>query len=56
MSEEDIQYIIMLNTGNKVSIVDAEGNRIFLSVGIGEVVYYEGMYYRGKLEVNLVGE
>jgi len=56
MTESDIQYVIRLNIGTNPTIRDEEGNRISLTVGIGEEVHYEGVYYKGKVKVNLAGK
>ncbi len=56
MVHAGIRFVIRLNTGNKVTILDEEGNKISLSVGIGEKVTYRGVYYKGEIEVNLAGE
>ena len=39
IAESDIQYAIRLNTGNNPTILDEEGNKISLTVGIGEEVH-----------------
>jgi len=56
MAESDTQYAIRLNTGNRPTIRDEEGNKISLTVNIGEEVHYEGVYYKGKVKVNLAGK
>ena len=56
IAESDIRYAIRLNTGNNPTIRDEEGNKISLTVGIGEEVHYEGVYYKGKVKVNLAGK
>ena len=56
MSEANIRYVIRLNTGNRVTILDEEGNKISLTVSIGQEVHYEGVYYKGKVKVNIAGK
>jgi len=56
MAESDIQYAIRLKTGNNPTIVDESGKKISLTVGYGEEVHYEGVYYKGKVKVNLAGK
>jgi hypothetical protein len=56
IAETDIQYVIRLKTGNNPTILDEEGHKISLTVGIGEEVHYEGVYYKGKVKVNLAGK
>jgi len=56
VAESEIRYAIRLKTGNNPTILDEDGNRISLTVGIGEEVYYEGVYYKGKVKVNLAGK
>ncbi|MHC4753243.1 MAG: transposase [Planctomycetota bacterium] len=56
IAESDMQYAIRLKTGNNPGILDEEGNKISLTVGIGEEVHYEGVYYKGKVKVNLAGK
>ncbi len=54
MAESGIQYVIRLDTGNKPNMVTESGKKISLTVGYGEEVHYEGVYYKGK--VNLAGK
>ena len=51
-----MRYAIRLKTGNLPTIVNEEGEKISLTVGIGEEVHYEGVYYKGKVKVNLAGK
>jgi hypothetical protein len=54
--EEGVRYVIRLNTGNRATITDGEGNRILLSLSPGEKVFYKGVFYKGKVRGNLAGE
>lgn len=52
----DMNYVVRLNTGTNPGIYDEAGNRISLTVGIGKKVSYNGVYYKGKVKVNLAGK
>ena len=52
---ESINFVIRLNTSNGVSILDEEKKPISLTISPGQTVYHKGVYYRGKVKVNLVG-
>lgn len=54
--EEGINYVIRLNTGNRATITDEEGKKLALSIAPGEKVMMRGVYYKGKVKVNLAGE
>ena len=56
IAETDMRYAIRLKTGNLPTILNEEGEKISLTVGIGEEVHYEGVYYKGKVKVNLAGK
>lgn len=53
--EEKINFVIRLNTGNKVSLTDEEGKPVSLDITPGQKVCRKGVYYRGRVKVNLVG-
>jgi hypothetical protein len=53
---EAINYVIRLNTGNKASIRDERGKKLSLSIAPGETVLLKGVYYKGKVKVNLAGQ
>ncbi len=55
MVASGIQFIIRLKTGNNPTILNEEGEKISLTVGIGEQEHYQGVYYKGKVKVNLAG-
>jgi hypothetical protein len=55
ISEAGIHYVIRLKTGNKPNILTESGEKISLTVGIGETEYYRGVYYKGKVKVNVAG-
>lgn len=55
LMEEKINFVIRLNTGNKVSLTDEEGKPISLDIAPGQKVCHKGVYYRGRVKVNLVG-
>jgi len=56
LAESGIQFVIRLNDGNKPTILNEDGEKISLTVGIGEGVHYRGVYYKGKVAVNLSGK
>jgi hypothetical protein len=56
IAETDMRYAIRLKTGNNPTIVNEEGKKVSLTIGIGEEEYYEGVYYKGKVKVNLAGK
>ena len=51
-----IRYVIRLKVGNGVNILNEMGDKVSLTVGIGEEVHHRGVYYKGKVEVNLAGK
>lgn len=51
-----IPFVIRLNVGNNPTILNEEGEKISLTVGIGEEEHYQGVYYKGNVEVNLAGK
>jgi hypothetical protein len=51
-----IRFVIRLNVGNKPTIVNENGDKVSLTVGVGEEVHYQGVYYKGKIKVNLAGK
>ena len=55
LAEAGIQFVIRLNDELSPTITNSEGEKISLSVGIGKTVQYRGVFYKGKVEVNLVG-
>ena len=54
--EAGIQFVIRLNDSNKPTILNEDGEKISLTMGIGEEVHYRGVYYKGNVEVNLAGK
>lgn len=54
--EEGLNYVIRLNTGNRATITDEEGNKLSLSIAPGEKVMLRGVFYKGKVKVNLAGQ
>jgi hypothetical protein len=56
IAETDMRYAIRLKTGNNPTILNEEGEKISLTIGVGEEEYYEGVYYKGKVKVNLAGK
>ena len=54
--DEGVRYVVRLNTGNRPTITDGEGKRIWLSLSPGERIFFRGVFYRGKVRGNLAGE
>jgi len=54
--EEGIKFVCRLNTGNHPTFYDEEGNKVILSLKPGERVFRRGLYYKGKVKVNVAGE
>jgi len=48
-------FVIRLNTSTNPTMLTREGERINLSICPGERVILEGVYYKGKVKVNLIG-
>ncbi len=55
MVQEGLSFVIRLNTGNRPTITDEEGREVTLSICPGERIFLRGVYYRGKVKVNLAG-
>ena len=53
--ESGIQFVIRLNEGIKPTIRNEDGDKVSLTVGIGKQGYHRGVFYKGKVEVNLAG-
>jgi len=54
--EEDIHFVIRLNLrSHPPKIYDTDGNEIALSISPGETVIHHGVWYLGKVRVNLIG-
>ena len=56
LAESGIQFVIRLNEGINPTIVSKNGEKISLTIGLGEEVHYRGVLYKGKVEVNLAGK
>jgi transposase len=52
---EHIQFVIRLNVGKGVRIIDDEGRPVKLNIQPGETVIHPNVYYLGKVKVNLIG-
>lgn len=52
---EHIQFVIRLNEGKGVRIIDEEGHPVKLQISPGETVTRMNVYYLGKVKVNLIG-
>jgi hypothetical protein len=56
MVSEGIKFVIRLKVGNKPNIINESGEKISLLLNPGKTEYHRGVYYKGKVEVNLVGK
>lgn len=54
--EEGMKFVIRLNTGNHPTFKDEDGHRVTLLLTPGERVFHRGLYYKGKVKVNVAGE
>jgi hypothetical protein len=55
LSLEHIQFVIRLNVGKGVRIIDEDGNPVRLLIQPGETVVRPNVYDLGKVKVNLIG-
>ncbi len=56
MARERLRFVIRLNTGDRPTIVDEEGRQVTYSISPGERIFLRGVYYKGKVKVNLAGQ
>jgi hypothetical protein len=54
--EEGINFVCRLNVSNNPKFTDEEGNEVTLTISPGEKVFYRGLYYKGKIKVNVAGK
>jgi transposase len=52
---EHINFVIRLNVGKGVRIMDEAGRLVDLSIQPGQTVIRSNVYYLGKIKVNLIG-
>jgi len=52
---EGIEFVIRLKVGNNPTILNENGDRISPTINPGDEVNMIGVYYKGKLEVNIAG-
>jgi hypothetical protein len=50
---EGIKFVIRLNVGNNPTITNENGDKISLTINPGDEVNIRGVYYKGKLELNI---
>lgn len=55
LSQSGCSWVVRLNKGSGASFTDEEGEKIALSVEKGEEREVEGVYYRARTKVNVVG-
>jgi len=53
---EGIKFVIRLNVGNNPTVLNENGEKISLTINPGDEVNLRGVYYKGKLEVNISGK
>lgn len=53
--EENVKFVIRLNTKNHVRLTDEKGDKVELSIGHGQRKTWKKLYYKGKTEVNVAG-
>lgn len=53
---EGMKFVIRLNIGLHPSFSDEEGKRVDLGLAPGQRVFYGGLFYQGKVKVNVAGE
>jgi hypothetical protein len=56
MNIEGIMFVIRLNIGNNPTILNENGDKISLTINPGDEVNLRGVYYKGKVEVNISGK
>ena len=54
--EEGMKFVIRLNTSKRPTITDEEENKMELYLVFGKKVFLKGVYYKGKVKVNIAGE
>ena len=54
--EEGMKFVIRLDNSKKPTIRDERGNKVELCLRKGERVFLKGVYYKGKIRVNIAGE
>lgn len=54
--KEGMKFVIRLNISNQATIFDEDGQKVMFSLYPGEKVFHRGVYYKGKVRVNLAGE
>lgn len=55
LKELGMKFVIRLNTSNNVRITDQNNNRIVLKIAKGEFKVWKGVYYKGEIEVDIIG-
>ena len=50
------KFVIRLKVGNNPTVLNENGDKISLTINPGDKVYLRGVYYKGKLEVNISGK
>jgi len=53
---EGVKFVIRLKVGNNPTVLNENGDKISLTINPGDEVNLRGVYYKGKLEVNISGK
>ena len=53
---EGVKFVIRLKVGNNPTVLNENGDKISFTINPGDNVYLRGVYYKGKLEVNISGK
>lgn len=54
--EEGMRFVIRLHMGSHPTFTDKEGDKVELSLLPGQKVFRRGLFYKGKVKVNVAGE
>ena len=55
MQEMQLNFVIRLNTGNRVGFLNQDKKKMALFIAPGETVLHTGVFYKGEVQVNLAG-
>jgi len=55
MQEMQLNFVIRLNTGNRVGFLQQDKKKMALMIAPGQSVLHTGVFYKGEVQVNLAG-
>ena len=55
MQEMQLNFVIRLNTGNRVGILSSDRKKLALMIAPGQSVLHTKVFYKGEVQVNLAG-